>query len=126
MRNFPEYVRIIYNSLEDWSAKIIENASISDLDTDAITVAREKFKEKSSKAKYFNQIDDWDDAIFLDKAKITINGKITNTAILLLGKEESSHYILPSVAEITWKLEAEEKAYEHFGCPLLLNTSKVL
>ncbi|MCK5777109.1 MAG: hypothetical protein KAH25_13075, partial [Bacteroidales bacterium] len=55
-----------------------------------------------------------------------INGKITNTAILLLGKEESSHYILPSVAEITWKLEAEEKAYEHFGCPLLLTTSKVL
>ncbi|MDA3904531.1 MAG: ATP-binding protein [Bacteroidales bacterium] len=41
LRNFPEYVRIIYNSLEDWSAKIIKNASISDLDTDAIVVARE-------------------------------------------------------------------------------------
>ena len=51
LRNFPEYVRIIYNSLEDWSAKIIDSASISDLDTGAIAVAREKFKEKSSKAK---------------------------------------------------------------------------
>ncbi|MDA3904532.1 MAG: hypothetical protein PF484_00495 [Bacteroidales bacterium] len=62
----------------------------------------------------------------MDKAKVTINGKITNTAILLLGKEEASHYLLPSIAEITWKLETEEKAYEHFSCPLLLNTSQVL
>ena len=126
LRNFPEYVRIIYNSLEDWSAKIIDSASISDLDTDAIAVAREKFKEKSSKAKYYNEIDNWDTQTFLDKAKVTINGKITNAAILLLGKEEASHYLLPSIAEITWKLETEEKAYEHFSCPLLLNTSQVL
>ncbi len=126
LRNFPDYIRLIYNSQEDWSAKIIDTASIADLDTDALRVAREKFKEKSSKQNYFNEIDGWDNKIFLDKAKITINGKITNTAILLLGKEESSHYILPSIAEITWKLETEEKAYEHFGSPLLLNTSKVL
>lgn len=126
LQNFPEYVRIIYNSLEDWSAKIIENASVSDLDTDAIAVAKEKFKEKSSKAKYYNEIDNWDTQTFLDKAKVTINGKITNAAILLLGKEEASHYLLPSIAEITWKLETEEKAYEHFSCPLLLNTSQVL
>jgi len=65
LRNFPEYVRIIYNSLEDWSVKIIENAGISDLDTDAIAVAREKFKGKSSKAKYYNEIDNWDTQTFL-------------------------------------------------------------
>jgi ATP-dependent DNA helicase RecG len=126
LHNFPEYVRIIYNSLEDWSAKIIPNATLSDLDEDAIIVAREKFKEKSSNTSYYNQIDNWDIQTFLDKAKITIKGKITNTAILLLGKEESSHYLLPSLAEITWKLEIGEKAYEHFSCPLLLNASKVL
>ncbi|WP_346856862.1 RNA-binding domain-containing protein [uncultured Draconibacterium sp.] len=126
LRNFPDYVRLIYNSLEDWSARIIETATINDLDKEALVVAREKFKEKSSRASYFEKIDDWNDITFLDKAKITINGKITNTAILLLGKEESSHYILPSLAEITWKLETEEKAYEHFGTPLLLNTTKVL
>lgn len=126
LRNFPEYVRTIYNSLEDWSAKTIDNASISDLDDEALKIAREKFKEKSSKAKYFKEIDSWDTLTFLDKAKVTINGKITNTAILLLGKEEASHYLLPSVAEITWKLETEEKAYEHFSCPLLLNTTRIL
>ncbi len=126
LRNHPNYVRIIYNSQEDWSAKIIDQASISDLDIDALKTAREKFKEKSSRASFYSEIDNWDEATFLDKAKITINGKITNTAIILLGKEEASHYLLPAIAEVTWKLETEEKAYEHFGTPLLLNTTKVL
>jgi ATP-dependent DNA helicase RecG len=126
LRNFPNYIRIIYNSQEDWSAKIIEQANINHLDVDALKTAREKFKEKSSRAAFYDEIDNWDDATFLDKAKVTINGKITNTAIMLLGKEESSHYLLPSIAEVTWKLETEEKAYEHFGTPLLLNTTKLL
>lgn len=126
LRSFPNYVRIIYNSLEDWSAKIIDSASINDLDSDALNVAKEKFKEKNSSAPFYSKIDQWDDVTFLDKAKITINGKITNTAIILLGKEEASHYLLPAIAEVTWKLETEEKAYEHFGTPLLLNTTKVL
>ena len=43
-----------------------------------------------------------------------------------MGKEEATHFLLPSLAEITWKLETEEKAYEHFGPPLLLNTTTVL
>ncbi len=126
LRNFPNYIRLIYNSHDDWSAKTIDKASISDLEPEAINLAREKFKEKSSKASFYNEIDTWDDLTFLDKAKITINSKITNAAIILLGKEESLHYLLPSVVEITWKLETEEKAYEHFGSPFLLNTTKVL
>ena len=126
LRNFPNYVRIIYNSQDDWSSKIIDKATIADLDPDALKLAREKFKEKSTKASFYQEIDDWDNATFLNKAKITIGSKITNTAIILLGKEESSHFLLPAVAEITWKLETEEKAYEHFGIPLLLNTTEVL
>jgi len=126
LRNHTDLIRIIYNSQEDWSAKLINNASLADLDPEAIKLAKEKFKEKSTKAAFYNEIDNWDDATFLDKAKITINGKVTNTAIILLGKEEASHYLLPATAEITWKLETEEKAYEHFSTPLLLNTTKVL
>ena len=126
LRNFPDYIRIIYNSLEDWSARIVEKATIDHLDAQAIKLAREKFKEKNVKASYADEIDSWEVEKFLDKAKLTIDGKITNTALILLGKEESSHFLLPSVAEITWKLETEEKAYEHFGPPLLLNTTKVL
>ncbi len=126
LRNFPEYIRQIYNSLADWSSEIIEDASIADLDSEALKVAREKFKERNTRSSFFEQIDGWDDSTFLDKAKINIKGRITNTSIILLGKEEASHYLLPALSEITWKLESEEKAYEHFGCPLLLNTTRVL
>jgi len=125
LRNYPDYVRQIYNSQDDWSAKIVETASILDLDEEALIVARKKFKDRNVNETFYNDIDNWDASTFLDKAKVTINGKITNTALILLGKPESSHYILPSVAEITWKLDTDEKAYEHFGMPFLLNTTKV-
>jgi ATP-dependent DNA helicase RecG len=91
LRKYPDWMRMIYNSQEDWSAKIIEKASIADLDPQALKVAREKFKEKNPNVPYFNQIDTWDEATFLDKARITIDRKITNTALLLLGKPESTH-----------------------------------
>lgn len=126
LRNYPQYIKAIYNSQDDWSAKVIENATIDDLDRSAISLAREKFKEKMVGKPFFDDIDRWPDETFLDKAKITINGQITNTAIILLGKTESAHYILPSVAQITWKLDTEEKAYEHFEIPLLTSVNDVL
>lgn len=126
LRNFPEYIRQIYNSLADWSSAIIEDASIADLDSEALKVARVKFKERNTRSSFYEEIDGWDDSTFLDKAKINIKGKITNASIILLGKEEASHFLLPALSEITWKLETEEKAYEHFGPPLLINTTRVL
>lgn len=126
LRKYPQYIKAIYNSQDDWSAKIVDNATIKDLDSDAISLAREKFKEKMAGKPFFDDIDRWSDETFLDKAKITLNGKITNTAIILLGKPESSHYILPSVAQITWKLDTEEKAYEHFEIPFLISVNDVL
>lgn len=126
LRNYPEYVKAIYNSEDDWSAKCIDKATIDDLDTEAIAKAKEKFKEKNAGTIIYDKIDDWDSKTFLDKAKITIGGKITNTAIILLGKPESSHFISPSVAQITWKLDTEEKAYEHFEIPLFRSINDVL
>ena len=112
--------------LQDWSAKIIDAASIEDLSDEAIQLARIQYKEKNPKQK--SDIDSWSDELFLDKAKITIKGKITNTAILLLGKPESEHFISPAVAQITWILknkENVEKDYEHFSNPLLLVVEQV-
>jgi ATP-dependent DNA helicase RecG len=126
LRNHPNFMRMIYNSQEDWSAKTISAANINHLDPTALKVAKEKFKGKSIKTSFYQEIDNWDDATFLDKAKITVDGKITNTAILLLGKEESTHLLSPAIAEITWKLDTEEKAYEHFSVPFLLTTTKVM
>lgn len=126
LKDYPELARYIYNSEIDWSAQIIENASIADLDSHAIVLAKEKYKEKNSTKPWYKEIDQWDDSTFLDKAKITISGKITNTAIILLGKEESSHFISPAVAQITWKLDTQELAYEHFEIPLFSTINEVL
>ena len=126
LRNYPEHVKAIYNSEEDWSANCIDNATIDDLDPDAIAKAKDKFKEKNAGTAIYDKIDDWDAKTFLDKAKITIGGKITNTAIILLGKPEASHCISPSVAQITWKLDTEEKAYEHFDIPLFVSINDIL
>lgn len=124
LRNHPALVRKIYNSQQDWSAKICPDASLKNLDPAAIKLAKEKYIEKNVKFK--NEVEQWDDETLLDKVKLTVNGLITNAALLLLGKQESARFLLPSIAQITWKLDADEKAYEHFGPPFLLNVSAVL
>jgi ATP-dependent DNA helicase RecG len=127
LRNYPDFVRIIYNSEDDWSAQIIEKATLDALDTDAILKAKTIFKEKKAGTLLYAEVDKWDTPTFLDKAKLTIEGKITKTTILLLGKPEASHYISPSVSQITWKLDSgEEKAYQHFESPLFLTVNEVL
>lgn len=126
LKKHTDLARLIYNSQIDWSAKIIEKATINDLDPEAIIQAREKIKEKNTGKPWFKDIDQWDNATFLDRAKITIGGKITNTAILLLGKEESIHFISPAVAQITWKLDTEESAYEHFEIPLFITVNEIV
>ena len=63
-------------------------------------------------------MDRWDDLTFLNKAKVCINGRITRTAIILLGKNEAEHYLSPASPAITWVLKDEqgiERDYEHFG-----------
>ena len=126
LKDYPHYAKIIYNSQDDWSAKVIDNATIADLESEAVQLARQVYKEKLVGKAFYNDIDKWADEVFLDKAKLTINGKITNTAIILLGKPESAHYLSPAVAQITWKLDTEEKAYEHFEIPLFTSINEVL
>lgn len=111
---------------DDWSAQIVPNATLDDLDPIAITKAREEYKEKNPKKAI--ECDEWDNEKFLNKAKVTIQGKITNTALLLLGKEESVHYLLPAIAKISWILKDEhnvEQDYEHFSPPFLLASTEV-
>lgn len=125
--NGDEYDRIREQSnSENWSSIIVEAATINDLSPEAILKARESYKKKNSHL--VNEINEWDDTTFLNKAKLCIKGKITRTAILLLGKPESEHFINPASAKISWILRDKdnvEKDYQHFTCPILLNTEEV-
>jgi ATP-dependent DNA helicase RecG len=110
----------------DWSAEVVESASITDLDPDALATARAKFKEHKIIAAWYADIDGWDWPTFLDKAKLTANGHVTRTALLLLGKAGAAHFLSPHPAQITWKLDAEDRAYQHFGPPFILATTELL
>jgi ATP-dependent DNA helicase RecG len=112
----------------DWSVGIVPDASLSDLDQVAILLARENFKQVNSNTISPVEIDGWSDEEFLNRAKITVKGKITRTAIILLGRPESTHFISPAVAKITWILKdanGMEKDYAHFEPPFLLAVDKV-
>lgn len=111
---------------DDWSAQVCEGATLDALDTMAVMAARDEYKAKNPRLGA--EVDQWDDTTFLNKAKLCINGRITRTAIVLLGKEESEHYLSPAVAKISWILRDDkgaEQDYQHFGPPLLLNVDQV-
>ncbi len=115
----------VQTSDSDWSMGICKDASLQDLHPEAIQKAREAYAKKNPNLA--SEIATWDDATFLNKAKLLINGQITRAAIILLGTLESDHYISPAQAKITWILrdrDGIEKDYEHFGCPLFLNAEK--
>lgn len=120
-----EQIKKIYNSTTDWSAQIVENATFEDLDIRAVKKACKKIKEK--KRHLLNQNNP---EILLDKARITIDGKITNTALILLGKPESIHFLSPAQAEIIhklvdWKLAPNEITSKYFHPPFLLTLNDV-
>ncbi|MEZ5526891.1 MAG: putative DNA binding domain-containing protein [Gammaproteobacteria bacterium] len=125
--NLEEIERIrAQNRTTDWSAVVLPSASVNDLSPEAIEIARENFIQKNPKLAI--EAKQWDDATFLNKAKLTINGQITRTAILLLGKAEASHFLNPASATVTWILKERdglERDYQHFGCPLLLSVDEV-
>ncbi len=108
---------------DDWSMGILEEATLEDLSPEAIVVAREEYKTKHPGLA--EEVDEWDNSTFLNKIRLTINGKITHAALLLLGREEASHYLAPAVPQISWILKDEdgiEQGYEHFGLPILLSS----
>lgn len=111
---------------EDWSAGVIPDAGIEDLDPDAIAKAREQFAIRNPK--YAKECMTWDVMTFLNKAKLTIKGKITRTTLLLLGREEAEHFLNPAVAKIRWNLrtlENQDKDFEVFSIPFMLATEEV-
>lgn len=125
--NLEEIERIrAQSTVEDWSAVIVPEAGLDDLDEEALAVARRNYKSKfPDKAA---EVDGWDDGTFLNKAKLTIKGRITRAALLLLGREEAEHFLLPAEAKIRWLLKdhlGNDRDYALFGMPLLLAVDKV-
>lgn len=107
----------------DWSAQIVPDATFQHLNEQALQKARDSFARKYANRFPAKEVLVWPLTTFLDRAKLTQDSKITRTAILLLGKQEAAYLLSPHPAQMTWKLDGPERAYEHFGPPFLLNTT---
>lgn len=109
-------------TVDDWSAGIIPDATIEDLDPIAIRKAREKFVELYPKRE--TEVALWDDAKFLNKTGFTIKGKITRAAIIILGRKESEYFLTPSVCKIRYRRKkivgGEDVDFEIFNIPMIL------
>ena len=109
----------------DWSAQLVEGATLNDLDPQAVERARNDFALKHQNRIPSDEVLGWSVETLLDRAKVTQRGQVTRAALLLLGRAESAHVLSPHPAQITWKLVGQETAYEHFGPPFLLATSQL-
>lgn len=112
----------------DWSAEIVPDATIDDLDEVAIAKARKMFKKVHSRIPV-EEVNRWSTEEFLSKCELMINGKLTRAAIILLGKMFSDSKLRPAVAEVTWTLRDEKQDvvdYEHFSVPFILTVDEIL
>ena len=112
----------------DWSAEIVLDATIDDLDEVAIAKARKMFKKVHSRIPA-EEVNRWSTEEFLSKCELMVNGKLTRAAIILLGKMFSDSKLRPAVAEVTWTLRDDKQDvvdYEHFSVPFILTVDEIL
>ena len=112
----------------DWSAELVPNATIDDLDEVAIAKARKMFKKVHSRIPA-EEVNRWSTEEFLSKCELMVDGKLTRAAIILLGKIFSDSKLRPAVAEVTWTLRDEKQDvvdYEHFSVPFILTVDEIL
>lgn len=117
----------IFNNT-DWSAQIVPDATIDDLDEVAIAKARKMFKKVHSRIPEA-EVNAWSVETFLSKCGIMKNGGITRAAIILLGKYESAFKLRPAVVQVTWTRRDDKQDvvdYEHFTVPFILTVDEIL
>lgn len=114
---------------KDWSAEIVPNAVLTDLDELAVAKARVMFKKVHASKIPAEEIDAWTVEELLSNGGIMIDGKLTRAAIILLGKPVSVFKLRPAVVEVTWTLRDERQEvvdYEHFTAPFILTVDQIL
>ena len=122
-----KYEQIRQMRRPDWSSSEVEGATFGDLDPEAVQRAVELFLSKHGRHR--DAFAGMDERAILDKASLTKGGKITPTALILVGRPESVHLLGDVSPRITWTLYASNGSvttYEHFKPPFLLAVDQVL
>lgn len=85
---------------DDWTGNVIRDASLRSLDPEAVRAARAIFS--SSFRDRADECAQWDDETFLTRTGVLKRGRITVSAMILLGKV--SEPFIPSDIRIRWRL----------------------
>lgn len=121
---YTHWMREIYTSRLDWTAQVIEDATIDDLDAEAILLARKGYKLRNPD--YAEEMENWSDEVFLDKANLTQDGQVTRATMLLVGRREKAHKI-GHIAQLVWKCFQEGETFgDTFTIPFIKTTSELL
>ena len=123
-----ELERIRSQVKKDWSKQYLNGATLDMLDSKAIAMAREKYKLKMNRPHITDEVDVMTDEQFLTKLKLVNNGRITNTAMLLLGNEDYDYLFTP-VPEASWRVIATDEMirdYEIFKIPFITLNDRIL
>ena len=126
LRRHPAKERAIWARGDKWTEEICEQATVADLDPNAIAKARQNFSAKHPQRE--DEIREWTDVTLLNKAKVLKHGAVTNTALILLGKPDESYMLLrPKLARIRWSYRggtSDVPRYEDIEPPLLFSADR--
>lgn len=114
-------------SRPDWSTRVSFEASLDDLDPEAVKFACERYVDKYAEKQ--PAIRSLGEGEMLRKMGLLIHGRVTNAALVLLGRPESTVFLGGAAPRITWTLYASDgrvETYEHFDPPFILQVDKVL
>lgn len=111
----------------DWSSQLAYDANFDDLDQGAVAFACKEYSKKYAPRQ--KAIEGFSSEEILTKIGLLIHGHVTNAALVLLGKPESTVCLGGIEPRITWTLYDSTGivvSYEHFEPPFILQVDRVL
>ena len=105
---------------DDWTGNVIPSATVRDLDIGALRSIRAQYLSADPARE--EQSAGWDDERFLTEIGLMKRGKLTNAAMVLLGKPTEE--FVPRTVGIRWRLYGVDGKLEDsrmLGCPLALS-----
>ena len=99
--------KILQEQEPDFSAKICEGLTIADIDENAISILKEKYAKKQNNQGFKTQ----SNKQVLTDLDLMVEGKLTNAALILVGKKDRIRNILPQ-AKVIIEYRRSETAIE--------------